>query len=131
MIARVKMSKTKDVIDGALAHLQKLRDCVAEVEGLEERVARARADLASVNGVLAERKSQLAGLEGEYARANAAAHKAHEEEMFRKRGELRDLAARVERLRADETSLVDGNRNKELQLRNFESAIEEAKRRIN
>jgi chromosome segregation ATPase len=127
----MKMSKTKDAIDNAASAIEKLRADYAEVADLEERVARARADLASVNGVLAERKSQLAGLEGEFARANAAAHKAHEQTMFEKRGELRDLADRVERLREEQAALTDGNRNKQLQLREFETAIEDAKRRLN
>jgi chromosome segregation ATPase len=127
----MKMIKTKDAIDNAASAIEKLRADYAEVADLEERVARAKADLASVNGVLAERKAQLAGLEGEFARANAAAHKVHEQVMFEKRGELRDLAERVERLKADEATLTDGNRSKQLQLREFETAIEEAKRRIN
>jgi chromosome segregation ATPase len=125
------MTKLKDVIDGAASAIEKLRTDYAEVADIEERVVRAKADLASVNQTLAERKAQLAGVEGEFARANAAAHKAHEQVMFEKRGELRDLADRVERLREEQATLTDGNRKSELQLRNFENAIEKAKRRIN
>jgi chromosome segregation ATPase len=122
---------SKAVIDAALAHIKALADTYAEIADIEEHAARAKADLDSVNRTLAERKAQLAGAESEFARANAAAHKAHEQTMFEKRGELRDLAERVERLREEQATLTDGNRKSEMQLRNFESAIEEAKRRLN
>lgn len=110
--------------------LTTLRSQLDKTEDIEDRHARASADLASTNEKLKIVKAQLAEATAGLSSAQIENKKRHETEIYEKQGELRDLKARISEAQEQYNTLMANMKDRQAHYQTVLDGIDALKRRL-
>ncbi len=96
----------KDLVKQMMAGLGDLSAKLDETESVEDRLSRGKAELEMTQKALKEAKDELGKATAGLSEAQVANAKRHDEEIFKKQGELRDLVEMHKGLKEEYDSLV-------------------------
>ena len=120
----------KDLLDKIISDLQAASAVVGDLSDLEERKARAQADLDSLNDARSRANDQKNEAEAMLSQAQREAQKRFEADMFTKQGQLKSLTERVAALEKRAGELAEEVNHKGAQLVSIENGFNEARRRL-
>ena len=113
-----------------LSDLQQLAQQLEGVSDLEERLARAKADVDSMNSTRDRVRTEMREAQSLLTQAQRDAQKNFEQDMFDKQGKLMELTGRVNGLQKKLAELTEEVNTKDLQLASVNGAMEDARRRL-
>ena len=120
----------KDLLDKIISDLQAASAVVGDLSDLEERKARAQADLDSLNESRTRALNQMNEAEAMLSSAQREAQKRFDLDMFTKQGQLKSLTERVAALEKRAGELAEEVNHKGAQLVSIENGFNEARRRL-
>jgi len=120
----------KDLVNRILSDLQQLAQQLEGVSDLEERLARAKADVDSMNSTRDRVRTEMREAQSLLTQAQRDAQKNFEQDMFDKQGKLMELTGRVNGLQKKLAELTEEVNTKDLQLASVNGAMEDARRRL-
>jgi len=120
----------KDLVNRILSDLQQLAQQLEGVSDLEERLARAKADVESMNSTRDRVRTEMREAQSLLTQAQRDAQKNFEQDMFDKQGKLMELTGRVNGLQKKLAELTEEVNTKDLQLASVNGAMEDARRRL-
>ena len=122
--------KPVEIVDRMMNDLRKFREVLVEMDNLEDRRTRSKAECESTEEKAKIIKNELASATAGLARAQVDNQRRYEQEMFTKQGELRDLNERVSILKMQLTELNVAVTNKGNELAQINSSLAEVKRKF-
>jgi len=120
----------KDLLERIISDLQAASAVVGDLSDLEERKARAQADLDSLNQARQRAIDLKNEAEAMLSQAQREAQKRFEADMFTKQGQLKSLTERVAALEKQAGELAEEVNHKGAQLVSIENGFNEARRRL-
>ena len=120
----------KDLVNRILSDLQQLAQQLEGVSDLEERLARAKADVDSMNSTRDRVRTEMREAQSLLTQAQRDAQKNFEQDMFDKQGKLMELTGRVNGLQKKLAELTEEVNTKDSQLASVNGAMEDARRRL-
>ena len=120
----------KDLLERIISDLQAASAVVGDLSDLEERKARAQADLDSLNESRTRALNQMNEAEAMLSSAQREAQKRFDLDMFTKQGQLKSLTERVAALEKRAGELAEEVNHKGAQLVSIENGFNEARRRL-
>ena len=120
----------KDLLERIISDLQAASAVVGDLSDLEERKARAQADLDSLNQARQRAIDLKNEAESMLSQAQREAQKRFEADMFTKQGQLKSLTERVAALEKQAGELAEEVNHKSAQLVSIENGFNEARRRL-
>jgi len=120
----------KDLVNRILSDLQQLAQQLEGVSDLEERLARAKADVDSMNSTRDRVRTEMREAQSLLTQAQRDAQKNFEQDMFDKQGKLMELTGRVNGLQKKLAELTEEVNPKDSQLASVNGAMEDARRRL-
>jgi len=120
----------KDLLERIISDLQAASAVVGDLSDLEERKARAQADLDSLNQARQRAIDLKNEAEAMLSQAQREAQKRFEADMFTKQGQLKSLTERVAALEKRAGELAEEVNHKGAQLVSIENGFNEARRRL-
>jgi chromosome segregation ATPase len=122
--------KSVEIVDRMMNDLRKFREVLTEMDNLEDRRTRSKAECESMEEKAKIIKNELDSATAGLARAQVDNQRRYEQEMFTKQGELRDLNERVGILKMQLTELNVAVTNKGNELAQINSSLAEVKRKF-
>jgi|SRR5215469_17795098 len=120
----------QDLLNRIISDLQQLSQQVGDVSNIGERLARAKADLDSLN----QARENALGLKNEaetlLSQAQKEAQRRFDQDMFNKQGQLKSLVERVKALEERSKELTGEVAAKEGQLAAASSSMEDMRRKL-
>jgi chromosome segregation ATPase len=117
-------------VNRIIADLQTLAEALGGVSDLQEALARAKADLDSMNAMREQAEGQMREAQAGLTRAQIQNQKQFEQDMFNKQGQLRNLTERVIALEERAKELSDEVGSKGAQLGSIENSLNDARRKL-
>ena len=120
----------QELVDKAVADLQSLSAELKAIGNLEERAVRAKADLDSVSKALSSAKAEMKEVDAGLTVAQKDAQRRFDLDMFTKQGELKELVARIDALKAQAAGLTTEVDTKGQQLSSIIASMNDARRKL-
>jgi len=120
----------QDLLNRIISELQQLSQQVGDVSDIEERQARAKADLDSLNQARENALAQKNEAETLLSQAQKEAQRRFDTDMFNKQGQLKSLVERIKTLEQRAKELIDDVAAKESQLAAASSSMEDMRRKL-
>src|SRR5215472_9517533 len=120
----------QDLLNRIISDLQQLSQQVGDVSDIEERQARAKADLDSLNQARENALAQKNEAETLLSQAQKEAQRRFDTDMFNKQGQLKSLVERIKTLEQRAKELIDDVAAKESQLAAASSSMEDMRRKL-
>jgi chromosome segregation ATPase len=113
-----------------IADLQQLDQQLGDVSDIKEKIARAKADLDSINQTKEQADVRLKESQNLLTKAQADAQRQFEQDMFNKQGMLKSLTERIEAAQKKLTEVTAELDEKESRMRATNNALTEAKKTL-
>jgi|SRR5215469_4154817 len=110
--------------------LHELAAALTNIDNLQERASRVKADLTSVQDQLDGAKREMASVTAGLTQAQAEAQRRFDQDTFNKQGELRALQERIDALKAKDKELGEQLADKGRQLGSINSTVADLKSRL-
>jgi|SRR5215472_7781731 len=110
--------------------LHELAAALTNIDSLQERTSRAKADFESIQQNLDQVKREMASATAGLTQVQVEAQRRHDQDVFNKQGELRGLQERIEALKAKDKELGEELANKSRQLGSINLSVADLKTRL-